>query len=87
MVVIDGSGGTQKSVLLLRKGSDAAMAGATAWPERCQAAGPFQFFYVIRKKQQLLEAEVLLSRQGTVSSSAVWLLQARPQKDHKGVLP
>lgn len=51
-MVIDGSGGTQKSVLLLllRKGSDAAMAGATAWPERCQAAGPFQFFYVIRKK-------------------------------------
>lgn len=47
-----------------------ALAGAAGWPELCQAAGPFQFFYVVRKNQQLLEAKEVLSRQGAVASSA-----------------
>lgn len=42
---------------------DAATAGPSGWPEQHQAAVPFQLFYVVREKQQLREAEVLMSWQ------------------------
>lgn len=59
--------GPQKSLLCCcpfrEKRSDPATAEAAGWPELQQVAMPFQLFYVIRKNQQLHEAEALLSWQ------------------------
>lgn len=59
------------------KRSDPATAEAAGWPELQQAAMPFQLFYVIRKNQQLYEAEALLSWQA--GGHCVWYSILNPE--------